>query len=64
MDLQQVKRNLNKMVVYKDIKGVYKLTACIIRKNKENEFYYQVELADTKNGNSLVYAKLTDITGG
>ena len=64
MDLEQVKRNLNKMVDYKGIKGVYKLTACTIRKNKENEYYYQVELADTKHGNSLVYAKLTDIAEG
>ncbi len=61
MELEQVKRNLNKMVVYKDIANIYRLTACIIRKN-ENGFYYQVELEDTKSNNSKIYGGLKDIT--
>lgn len=60
MELQEIKRNLNRMVVYKGCKDVYRLTACIIRKN-ENGFFYQAELQDTKCNNSVSYGKLTDI---
>ena len=61
MDLQEVKRNLNKMIVYKGTADIYKLTACIIRKN-EKGFYYQAEIIDTKCGHSLLYCPLEDIT--
>lgn len=60
MELQQVKNNLNKMVVYKGAKGIYKLTACILRKIN-GEFVHSVELLDTKHGNSLLFCKLNDI---
>lgn len=60
MELQQVKTNLNKMVVYKGQKGIYKLTACILRKNKQG-LCYSAELLDTKCGNSVVICKLKDI---
>ena len=60
MDIKQVKSNLNKMVVYKGIKGIYKLTACILRKG-ENGFFYQAELQDTKHGKSIIYCKLDDL---
>lgn len=61
MDLQEVKRNLNKMVVYNGKSDIYKLTACIIRKN-EKGYYYQAELIDTKCGHSISYCGLNDIT--
>lgn len=60
MDIKEVKSNLNKMVAYKGIKGIYKLTACILRKG-ENGFFYQAELQDTKHSNSIIYCKLKDI---
>lgn len=60
MVIESVKRNLNKKIVYKSIADVYKLTGCILRKG-ENGFYYQAELLDTLNGNSLIICKLDDI---
>ena len=63
MELEQVKRNLNKMVVYKGIPNIYKLTACILRKDK-NGFYYQTELQDTKNNNTVLYSGLNDVEAG
>ena len=60
MELEQVKRNLNKMVVYKGIPNIYKLTACTLRKNEEG-FFYQVELQDTKNKNSVIIGGMKDI---
>lgn len=60
MQIEQVKRNLNKMIVYKDKANIYKLTACILRRNKEG-FYYQAEILDTVQGNSVIICKLEDI---
>ena len=59
MDISEVKKNLNKNVIYKD-ETHYKLTACVIRKGK-NGFFYQAELQDLKAKNSLLYSKLEDI---
>ena len=61
MKLEEVKKNLNKMVVYKGTKDIYKLTACVIRRGKKG-FYYEAELYDTKCGHSLLYCGLDDIT--
>lgn len=60
MDIKAVKQNLNKLVVYRDKQDTYKLTACIIRK-QENKYFYQVELLDTKHGNSVMICRLEDI---
>lgn len=60
MQIEQVKKNLNKMVVYRGKQGVYKLTGCIIRKNTGG-FYYQAELYDTTNNNTVVICGLNDI---
>ena len=60
MKSEDVKRNLNKMVVYKGVPNVYKLRACIIRIGKEG-FFYQAELLDTKQGHSVIICKLDDI---
>lgn len=59
MELKEVKNNLNNMVVYKGIKNIYRLTACILRKGKDG-FYYSAELIDTKS-NSVMYCRLNDI---
>lgn len=60
MELKEVKSNLNKMVIYKGQKGIYKMVACILRKNKEGLFY-SAELLDTKHGNSTLMCALKDI---
>lgn len=60
MDISEVKKNLNKMVVYKGISDVYKLRACIIRKGKKG-YFYEAELLDIKHGNSLIICGLNDI---
>lgn len=61
MKIEDVKRNLNKMVVYKGKSGVYRFSGCMLRKDI-NEYYYQAELQDTKSGNSISFCKLEDIT--
>lgn len=60
MKIEEVKKNAGKMVEYNGIKGVYKLTACILRWN-EAGFFYQAELLDTKHGRSLIICKLEDV---
>lgn len=60
MKIEEVKKNLNKKVKYKDSAGAYKLTACILRKN-ENGFFYQAELLDLKSGRSALICRLEDI---
>lgn len=61
MDIKDVKKNLNQMVIYKGKKDIYKLTACILRKNEQG-YYYQAELFDTKCGNSVLICSLDDVT--
>ena len=60
MKIEEVKKNLNKKVVYKGMPSKYKLTACILRK-KDNKYYYQAELLDIKHGRSLLICGLEDI---
>ena len=62
MKIEEVKRNLNKMVRYKDRADIYRLTACILRKG-ENGLFYQAELLDTKHGRSIVICKLDEVEG-
>ena len=60
MKIEEVKKNLNKMVSYKEKTDVYMLTACILRK-KDNAYFYEAELFDTKCGRSIVICKLDDV---
>ena len=46
MKIEDVKKNLNKAVTYKDNSNTYILTGCIIRKN-DKVYYYQAEILDT-----------------
>lgn len=62
MEAQDIKRNLNRFVKYKDRSNTYQLTGGIIRKDKDGKEYYQAELTDTKHGRSIVICKLDDIT--
>lgn len=65
MDISEVKRNLNQTVIYHnrdfgDMK--YKLTGCMIRKDKKNRFYYQAEIQDLKAKHSLTICSLDKIS--
>ena len=60
MDISQVKKYLNRQVVYGG--KAYTLVGCIIRRStKENKFIYQAELQDSLAINSLVVCKLDDV---
>lgn len=61
MEISEVKSNLNQIVLYSDsdIKNVeYLFTACILRKNKKNEFVYSAEIQDLHNKNSILICDL------
>jgi hypothetical protein len=60
MKIEEVKKNLNKMVRYGEKADIYKLIGCTLRKNDKG-FYYEAELLDTKHGKSLLICKLEDI---
>lgn len=62
MDISEVKENLNQMVLYSDsdVKNAkYKFTACILRKNKKDEFVYLAEIQDLHNNNSVIICDLS-----
>ena len=60
MKIEEVKKNLNRMIDYKGDKDTYKLNACILKKNKDG-FYYRLELLDVK-ANSLLNCRIEDVT--
>lgn len=60
MTLQEIKRNMNRSVLYKG--GQYKLVGCIFRKNdKTGDYYYQAELLDLTSGRSVVICRLEEV---
>lgn len=60
MTLQEIKRNMNRTVLYKG--GQYKLVGCIFRQNdKTKEYYYQAELIDLRSGRSTVICRLEEV---
>lgn len=59
MNISQVKRNLERMVLYNG--SEYILKACIIRKDVTGRFYYQAEIKDTKASSALLYCRLEDL---
>lgn len=61
MEISEVKSNLNQIILYSDseMKNVeYLFTACILRKNKKNEFVYSAEIQDLHNKNSILICDL------
>ena len=60
MKIEEVKKNLGRVVKYKGSTDSYKLIACILRRGKEG-FYYQAEILDMRHGNSVIICKLEDI---
>lgn len=60
MNLNDIKRNLNRTVLYKG--GQYKLVGCIFRQNeKTGNYFYQAELLDLRSGRSTVICRLDDV---
>lgn len=64
MTIENVKKNLNKPVIFKNpklnLECSYILTACIIRRGKQG-FFYQAELQDIKQNNSVMRCGLEEI---
>lgn len=61
MNLSDIKRNLNRTVLYKG--GKYKLVGCIFRQNeKTGDYFYQAELLDLTSGRSVVICRLEEVT--
>lgn len=58
MEISSVKSKLNSNVKYKG--SEYLFTACILRKNKDGELFYQAEIKDTR-ANSVIICKMNDI---
>ena len=60
MDLKEVKRHMNRTVRFHD--APYQLTGIIFRRQlKTGEDYYQAELMDIRNENSIVICALEQI---
>lgn len=60
MTLHEIKRSMNRTVLYKG--GEYKLVGCIFRQNdKTGEYFYQAELLDLHSGRSTVICRLEEV---
>lgn len=66
MDISEVKAALGKRVRYKNDRlfcdADYILTGCIIRRSERGTFFYQAEIQDTKQKNSVSIVSLNDLT--
>ncbi len=60
MTLGEVKANLNRYVIYTGLNSRYILSAVIMRKN-DFDYFYQAELLDDKNDNSVLIVSLDQI---
>lgn len=65
MKFEEVKNNLGKRVMYKDVmhkdrEGIYIFSACIIRR-RENGYYFQAELLDKVSSFSVFICDLENI---
>lgn len=60
MTLQEVKNNLNRPVKHKTFNTDFLLQAVILRKS-EKGYFYQAEILDTRNKNSILIVSLEDI---
>lgn len=61
MQIEAVKRNLNKIIRYNNREGSYRLVACKIKKDDKGKFKYSAELLDVRHGNSIIVCRLEDI---
>ena len=66
MEISEVKAALGKRVRFKDERlfcdGEYILTGCIIRLSERGEFYYEAEIQDTMQQNSVSIVGLDKLT--
>ena len=66
MDISEVKAALGKRVRYKNDRlfcdADYILTGCIIRRSERGTFFYQAEIQDLRQQNSVSIVSLNDIT--
>lgn len=62
MRIEEVKKALGREVSFRGSRG-YILSGCIIRKNeKTQQFFYQAELLDTTTNNSVIIARLEEVS--
>lgn len=59
MNISEVKRNLERKVLYNGAK--YILKGCIIRQGTTGKFYYQAEIKDLNANSALLYCRLEDL---
>ena len=66
MDLSEVKQNLGRRVRFSDDRLFYDadyiLTGCIIRRSERGQFYYQAEIQDLRQQNSVSIVDLDKLT--
>lgn len=66
MDISEVKQNLGRRVRVLNerllIDGDYILTGCIIRRSERGTFFYQAEIQDLKQQNSVSIVDLDKLT--
>jgi hypothetical protein len=66
MDISEVKAALGKRVRYKNDRlfcdADYILTGCIIRRSERGTFFYQAEIQDLRQQNSVSIVSLSDLT--
>lgn len=66
MDISEVKAALGKRVRYKNGRlfcdADYILTGCIIRRSERGTFFYQAEIQDLRQQNSVSVVSLSDLT--
>lgn len=66
MEISEVKAALGKQVRFKDERlfcdGEYILTGCIIRLSERGKFYYEAEIQDTMQQNSVSIVGLDKLT--
>ena len=66
MEIGEVKAALGKRVRYKNDRlfcdADYILTGCIIRRSERGTFFYQAEIQDLKQKNSVSIVSLNDLT--
>lgn len=66
MEISEVKAALGKRIRFKDKRlfcdGEYILTGCIIRLSERGKFYYEAEIQDTMQQNSVSIVGLDKLT--
>lgn len=66
MDISEVKQNLGRRVRVLNerllLDGEYILTGCIIRRSERGTFFYQAEIQDLKQKNSVSIVDLDKLT--